>query len=166
MKRIVIGLFISLCAISLWAQEKNPVPPPTSYRIDITLVEYDSGKKINTRQYSVYTTNRGETAVLRTSLRLPYAGEKGPQYLDIGFDMQCRLRVLSDAEGGGLKLDTDGQLSAMSPENGSGSNPPPLRRNQFVASTMVAASTSFVIASLDQLETNRRYDFVITVNKL
>lgn len=164
MKRIAIGLFILVCAVSLWAQEKNSFPPPASYRIDVALVEYDSGKKINTRQYSVYTTNGAETAMLNTNLRLPYAGEKGPQYLDIGLDLTCRLRELRDA--GGLMLETNGSLSAMSPENGSGTNPPPLRRNQFQAATLVTPGKAFVIASIDQLQSNRRYDFVFTVTKL
>lgn len=160
MNRIAAMLVVLLCVAGLWAQEQ-PKKQEIGYRIDISLVELENNKKINTRQYSVLATDGAGTSILNTNLRLPYTGEKGPQYLDIGFDFNCRLRLMQD---GVLHFDGDGQLSAMSPENGA-TTPPPLRRNRFIANTVVIPGKPFIMASLDQLETNRRYEVVVTVSK-
>ena len=173
MKRILSLFIVLLCGATLWAQEKKAdYPPMSAYRVDIALIESDSGKKINTRQFSIMMTdsrvlppppNASATSSLNTNLRLPYAGEKGPQYMDIGFDFNCRMTLLSD---GRVYFEADGQLSSMTTENASQGGPPPLQRNRFSAATIPTFGKPFTIASVDQLGSNRRYEFQVTVTKL
>lgn len=167
MKRIVGVLLVVLCAVALWGQEEKkpeaPMPPSSAYRVDVLLVELDGGKKINTRQFTLMTTDRGESVRLSTDLRLPYTGEKGPQYLDVGFEFSCSVRLLRVS---GTYFETNGNLSSLAPESGSQSTPPPLRRNFFQGSTLVVSGKPFVLAGIDQLESNHRYELQVTVTKL
>lgn len=100
-KFTVLTASLALCGVVAGAQDKPVVFTPLS--VQITLSEYQGGKKISALPYLLHvsTPRAGQVAKLRVGARVPIAtsaseGETKWQYTDAGTDIDCQADALED----------------------------------------------------------------------
>src|SRR5271167_1266448 len=80
------------------AQDSSPSKPApetektvNAYRLDFSVNEFEDGKKINARQYSM-NLNADDANEIKIGTRVPVESKQGEfQYLDVGTSIWCRL---------------------------------------------------------------------------
>ena len=76
---------------SAQAEAKAPKMPPQPYLLKLSVIESDAGKPTVQREYTLEMLaddNHGSGYVsLRDAERIPYTSDKGPQYQNIGTDI-------------------------------------------------------------------------------
>lgn len=148
-------------------ETKQPEPKQVSvYHLEYIVTELEDGKRINSRNYSLSAGTDGR-ASLRVGSRVPYS--TGPastqyQYQDVGVNIDCQPQE----RGGVVFLWTRFASSGMIPPDTGTSNPyaPLFREVKFDGTSIVNLSKPTVIALLDDVATNRRYEVEVTVTKV
>jgi len=175
-----------LVAMPLRAQEEKPKAdaskpsesvrpaqrPPTWYRVDITVNEFEDGKKSNTRHYSVHINDTGDRSNTKFGTRVPVPAKSVStsdfNYIDVGLNIT--LRIVSWQGGDRNMLEMVFELSSFAiPDQAKQSIPglPVLRQVQTSESIpVVASSRPIVVASLDDPNSTKRYEFAATLTKL
>jgi hypothetical protein len=137
--------------------------PVVVYRIEINVREVEDGRRLNSRNY-VMVLEEGYYGSVRVGNRVPIIGEKGPQYLDAGMNIDCRPRERGD----GISLDIHVEsLSAIPQEQPQTATANPVFRQQRTnISPIVTPGKPTVVASMDDVLSNRRYEIEVTATKV
>jgi hypothetical protein len=189
MKRtyLLLSLMLTLlAAVPLRAQEEKPKPdspkqseaarqspvlrPISWYRVDLTVSEFEDGKRLNSRHYTVHMNDSGDRSNTKFGTRVPVpTSGAGNQfnYIDVGLNIT--LRVASSATGERNMLEMGFELSSFAiPEQAKQSAPgvPILRQVQTSNSIPLVTSMPLIVASLDDPNSTKRYEFAATLTKL
>jgi hypothetical protein len=189
MKRtqLLLSLFVALLvAMPLRAQEDKPKsdapkqseaghssPTPHQivwYRVDLTVSEFEDGKKVNTRHYTLHLNDTGDRSSTKFGTRVPIPNGSNGQinYIDIGLNINMRLLDWHGNNEHNM-LDTAFELSSFAiPEQAKQTAPgvPILRQVQTTNSTPLPISKPIVVASLDDPNSTKRYQFEVMLTKL
>jgi hypothetical protein len=185
MKRTPLLLCVILAlsiTVPLRAQEEKPkadtkpaevahgAPRPVSwYRIDLTVTEFEDGKKLNARHYTLHINDIGDRSLTKFGTRVPVArsAQNGDfNYVDVGLSINMRI---VGPRGEPNMLEMGFELSSFAiPEQAKQSAPgvPILRQVQTSDSIPVTVSKPIVVASLDDPNSTKRYQFEATITKL
>lgn len=151
--------------------------PVSAYRLDFSLNEMEGGKKINTRQYSMYLdaadpkehnyyhlSHSGSSKNIRIGTRVPVEMKQGEiEYVNVGTDISAGI---SEQENG-LLLDVDCEISSLAdPEQAKTSSRPLLRKMTIGASTVAGVGKPVVIGSVDDPDSKRQFQLEVTAIKL
>jgi len=170
-RQMSIRCAIALLAISLplipklatAQQETKPQKPLSAYRLEFTVQELDNGKRVNSRNYMVMAVE-GNYARMRVGNRVPYqTAEKQYQYSNVGMNIDCRPR--ENENGVGLEITVDFSSVAPPSETAPSYNPV-FRSNRSEIQTVVALGKPTLVTSLDDVESNRRYEIEVTATKV
>lgn len=143
---------------------------PATYKLEFTVHQFENGKKINDRSYSVIVERgRAREDANRYSLK---AGSKVPvvtgsssaaasqySYMDIGMNFDCRLWGRDDD----LTLQSTVEVSSIS--QGSSSQPT-VRQAKADLVSPIGGAKPVTIASFDEVDAPRRMDIEVTATKL
>lgn len=151
------------------AAEKQ-TSPPNFYRVDYTIHELDHGKRTNTRNYTLKVESKGERAKFRVGSRIPVVtgtvvpgGSSQFQYHDVGVNMDCVLREHDNL----VWLYTKLELSSVAgSDSGSATYPPVLRNFSFEDTTPAPLGKSTLVGAIDDVNSDRRYEIEVTVEKI
>ena len=137
----------------------------TAFRLEFSLIESEDGNKINTRHYSMnlvpgYTPSNE----IKIGSRVPVEGKQGEmQYIDVGTNIWSRLTE----RGGALQLEVRAELSNFAnPEQENRTAMPLLRQLRINASTVAMAGKPTVLGVVDDPNSKRQFQLVVTVTKL
>ena len=192
MKRMSLLLSMMLAllvAVPLRGQEEKPkndaakpvsaahadVRTATWYRVDIIVNEFEDGKKMNSRHYTVHINDTGDRSSTKFGTRVPVpagSGNSGSNtqftYIDVG--MNINVRIVSWAGGERNMLEMGFELSSFAiPEQAKQTAPgvPILRQVQTSNSIPVATSSKpMVVASLDDPNSTKRYEIEAMLTKM
>jgi hypothetical protein len=139
--------------------------PLAVYRIEFNVREIEDGKRLNSRNYMM-VVDEGNRGMIRVGNRVPFqTSEKQYQYHDVGMNIDCRPR---DREGG-IELVINVEVSSVVPPGQLEAAPTfnPVFRTQSTGVTpIVAPGKPTLVASMDDVVTNRRYEIEVTVTKV
>jgi hypothetical protein len=170
-----IALAVLIC-VGCLAQQSNPArqagstttvrPDDATYRVDFSVTEFDASKRTNVRTYTLLV-RMDKMAVLRTGNRIPVQAGPGDQYqyMDVGINIDCELFHAST----GLGITTTLEISSLAtPPPGvpplgvsSGAYHPVVRKLSASQSAVIAPNQRTVLANLDDVTTDRRYEFAV-----
>ena len=130
------------------SERPKPVQP---YRLDFALDELESGKKINTRHYSM-TLTAGATNEMKIGTRVPVSTTSGAstqyQYLDVGTSIWANLREVGDD----LQLEVRSDVSNLdlsSPRDRDLAPAPIVRQIQLNGKTLLVIGKAITLAAVD-----------------
>ena len=134
-----------------------------AYRLDFSVNEFEDGKKINTRQYSM-NLNAEDANEIKIGTRVPVESKQGEfQYLDVGTNIWCRIGERTN----GLPLSVRAEISNFAMPDQQGQTPRPvLRQLSIKASTVAQLGKPMVVGSVDDPNSKRQFQLEVTVTKL
>ncbi len=145
--------------------EEQLKKPINAYRLDFSLNEMEDGKKINSRQYSMYL-KANDYSEIKIGTRVPVeagAGKDVFQYVDVGTSIRGKVEEREN----GLLLDINCDTSHFAdPERAKTSSIPLLRQVRISASTVAAVGKPIVIGSADDPDSKRQYQLEVTATRL
>lgn len=180
---ILTGLLLVWC-LALSAQEdQNSAPKPEPrltnwYKIDISLNEFEDGKRINTRSYTANAEENGGTSVAKLGDRVPIVtGSAAPgsgqspmfQYLDVGLNISCYIRDRHGRGRLGLTVAVDQSSVTFADQKVLRTAPdqPVIRQMKMENTAFVTLGKPTLIASVDDPgKPNHKYTVEATVTKL
>lgn len=139
--------------------------PVTAFRLDFALSEFEDGKKINTRHYSMnLVPGYVPSNELRIGSRVPVEAKQGEmQYIDVGTNIWSRMTE----HGNGVQLEVRADLSNIAgDEQESHSATPIVRQLRISASTVAIPGKPTIIGVVDDPNSKRQYQLEVTVTKL
>jgi hypothetical protein len=153
------------------SESARPAPrAPNWYKVDLTVSEFEDGKKMNTRHYTVHVDDIGDRSNTKFGTRVPVSNHGSTSdfsYIDVGLNIT--MRIVGE-RGEHNILETGFELSSFAiPEQAKQTVPgvPILRQVQTSNSLPVASvSKPIVVASLDDPNSTKRYQFEIVLTKL
>jgi hypothetical protein len=152
------------------AQDSSPsksAPEPekivNAYRLDFSVNEFEDGKKINTRQYSM-NLNADDSNEIKIGTRVPVESKQGEfQYIDVGTNISCRLGERPN----GLSIAVRAEISNFAmPDQQAQQERPILRQLSIKASTVAQLGKPTVVGSVDDPNSKRSFQLEVTVTKL
>ena len=155
--------FLLIPKVAIAQEESKPQKPITAYRIEFNVREVENGKRLNSRNYMM-TAEDGSFAKIRVGNRVPYqTAEKQYQYNNVGMNIDCRPHEQQE----GLALDIMVDFSSVAPSSETApSFNPVFRSNRSEVQTVVAFGKPTLVTSLDDVESNRRYEIEVTATKV
>lgn len=191
MRKAVFVLTLSLLTLVAsevkmgWSQEASKAhttktPPDEdsveAYRVDLSFIELEDGKKLNTRHYSIDLTGRRPNEI-KIGTRVPVAtancnsssssasasGSEQYQYLDIGTRAEAQLISHGD------ELHVSGDISTLDTSAGpevSARLLPVIRQIKIEGSTALVLGKPIIMGSADDPNSKRQFQLEVTVTKL
>jgi hypothetical protein len=143
-----------------WGQK-----PLEAYHLEFDLTESEDGKKVSSRQYSTnLSTNQGNE--IKIGSRVPVeAKEGGFQYLDVGTSIFARVGETR----GQAELTVRAEINNFAiPEPGQEKldTHPVLRQFKIGGSTLLPLGRPIVMSSVDDPNSKRQFQLVVTVTNL
>ena len=138
--------------------------PVVAYRIEFNVREIEDGKRLNSRNYMMVVED-GLYGRIRVGNRVPYqASEKQYEYIDVGMNIDCRPQERE----GGVALDWSLESSSVvAQEQTAGVTTNPVFRQQKTTIwSVVTPGKPTLVASMDDVVTNRRYEIEVTATKV
>jgi hypothetical protein len=171
----LFGSILLICASTLSAQDKMAIPPPASpavkhyYRLNYVLKEWDDGKVINQRAYTLPTTARADTLTisttagdewtrLRAGTRLPVPKGNEVSYIDVGVNIDNRLREAGDM----LSLELTADITSAAPETGNATVAPALRQVRATTQSLITAGKPAIVFTADDPASHHRFELEVT----
>ena len=140
----------------------------SSYRVDFTLTEFEEGKKINSRSYSL-TTQVGHRDKLRLGGRVPVATNIGAsppnaqfQYLDIGMNIDCSI----PEQDGSVLINSTIDSSSAAPQPEPQTHQPVLRQMRYEVATVLTPGKPTIIGTMDDPTSKARFQLDVTAPKV
>jgi hypothetical protein len=185
MKRTSLLLLITaalLAAMPLRAQQEKPKPenapkseaahaaprPVTWYRVDLAINEFEDGKKTNTRHYTMHVSDWGDESVMKLGTRVPVprsAANGDFSYIDVGLNVRTRIIGRGDDHTMEMSFDlTSFAIPEQAKQTAQGQ--PILRQVQATNWMPVTTSKPVVVASLDDPNSTKRYEFEASLTKM
>lgn len=143
------------------------------YRLDFVVREQEGDKTINSRAYSM-SVMRGDWGKIRVGSKVPIKySDTQTNYQDVGINIDCRLQWAKD----NLLLTTNFESSSYVPEAEARSASAPkvattstanpiIRHVSLNGDALLTIGKPAVIAKLDDVGTNRRYEIEVTATKV
>jgi hypothetical protein len=154
------------------AAERDKLSTP--YRVEYTWSEFDDGKKINTRNYTVLVGTVHGFGNLRVGSKVPVVtGSAQPganafpvqyQMMDIGVNIDSRV----DETPNGLKIYTnlDSTSFSQNPDQADNQNRPPVvHQIKLALDTVVPPNKRTVISTVDDPGSKRSFQLEVMVSK-
>ena len=175
-KRTVIsllatGVFLFVLTPPAQAQAaQSSAKPPSSkqvvpYRLDFSINELEGGKMINTRRYSMNLTDDSGGGDLKIGSRVPVGTEEGKiQYVDVGTSIYAHFATWLTP----VTLFVHAEISSFAtPDDAKqDSHPPLLRQMRISGSTVLIAGKPMIVGTVDDPNSNRSFQLVVTATKL
>ena len=146
-------------------KEQKPV---AAYRLEFNIRELENGKRLNSRNYMMMA-REGDTGKIRIENNVPYPtgttvnGSPQWQYHGVGMNIDCRPRQQEI----GVALDIVVRFSSVAPQPASASiSSPVLHSDETDVQTVVAFGKPTLVTSLDDVDSNRRYEIEVTATKV
>jgi hypothetical protein len=138
--------------------------PVAEYRIEFNIREIEDGKRLNSRNYMM-VVQEGSFGRIRVGNRVPYqTDEKQFQYQDVGMSIDCRPRERESDVALEWSLESS---SVVAQEQTAGVTSNPVFRQQRTNDTsVVTPGKPALVASMDDVVTNRRYEIEVTATKV
>ena len=183
---MAVGLLLAAGLATAQETPKAPSPPSEAqkkpgsvYRLDYVVRELEDGKRINSRLYSLSLSGKStQRFALRVGSKVPIektafhgtgVSSGTVEYQDVGINIDSRLYELPDD----ILLNTTFESSSIvtpekpAEERGNPiSLPPVFRQVRFNGDSLVTLGKPTVIATLDDVTTNRRYEIEVTATKM
>jgi len=149
--------------VAIAQQDTKPQKPITAYRLEFNVRELDNGKRVNSRNYMIMAAE-GDYARMRVGNRVPYqTAEKQYQYSNVGMNIDCRPHGQEE----GVALDITVDFSSVAPPSETApSYNPVFRSNSSTVQTVLALGKPTLVTSLDDVDSNRRYEIEVTATKV
>jgi hypothetical protein len=160
----LVAFCLALIPRSSTAQQETKVQKPvTAYRLEFSVRELDSGKRVNSRNYMMMAED-GSYARIRVGNKVPYqTAEKQYQYYDVGMKIDCRPHEQQE----GVALDFQVDFSSVAPPSETApSYNPVFRSNRSEVQTVVSFGKPTLVTSLDDVESNRRFEIEVTATQV
>jgi hypothetical protein len=137
--------------------------PVVAYRIEFNVREIEDGKRLNSRNYMMMADD-GDWAKIRVGNRVPYQSPEKPiQYQDIAMNIDCRPHERDDS----IALVIHVDFSSLAPETQTGPTLPPVFRTERTeVESIVKPGKPTLVASMDDVLSNRRYEIEVTATKV
>jgi hypothetical protein len=136
-----------------------------AYHLDFAINEFEDGKKINSRQYSL-NLSTNDSNEIKIGTRIPVETKESEfQYLDIGTSIWAQLRE----QKGQTLLVVRAEVSNFAiPEHGLDKPDPhpALRQLKVSGSTLLPLTKPMVLDSVDDPNSKRSFQLEVTVTKL
>jgi hypothetical protein len=191
-KRILICIPVMILVLAAWPANSGRAREATTdteakkmsaeaiyrsvYRLDFVVRELAGDKAVNSRAYTM-SVKLGDMGKIRVGSKIPFMiSDKDVQYQDVGINIDCKAQFLED----GLLLSTYFESSSVVRENegrtggpadvggvavGAGGNPI-IRRVSFNGDASVTVGKPAIIARLDDVATNHRFEIEVTATKV
>jgi len=180
---ILITILIAGCSALSAQEEPKPAPKPEPrltnwYKVEITLSEFEDGKKTNTRSYTMEAEENGSPAVMKLGDRVPIV-TGGPvraednkllnvqfQYIDVGLNITAYVRERQGRLGLTVSVD---QSSVATPTEALrvAPNQPMIRQLKMENTAFITPGKPILVASVDDPgRANHKYTVDATVTKL
>jgi hypothetical protein len=151
------------------------VPPRTAYKLEYVINELENGKKVESRNYTLYATPE-RSCSSRLGTRVPYkttsADGKMPQtqYYNVGTNIDCRVTPVSDtlAEvSTSISISSPVMRTAQEGERASTVAGEPLLRDvSGQGATILAVGKPLTIFDLDEPNSHRTFQVQLTVTRV
>jgi hypothetical protein len=137
--------------------------PMAAYRIEFNVREIENGKRLNSRNYMIMAKDN-DWSRIRVQDNVPYqASDNSYQHTDLRMDIDCRPHERSD----NVALDISVNFSSMAPAPDSAPRTPPVFRTANTGiSAVVTLGKPTLVASSDDVSSNRRYEIEVTATKV
>jgi type II secretory pathway component GspD/PulD (secretin) len=175
-------LILACMAIAAGAQDassQSPAKPAAEpsqsgnpYRLDFTLSEIESGKKINGRSYSMIAIGDGMKASLKLGKRVPVETGSAPdakvtqfQYLDVGTSIDCRVHEVQ----GAVLLTIWADFSSIASEqalNPAVNGAPVIARINSDTTALAELGKPIVVAKMDDPTSKRTFELEVVATRL
>jgi hypothetical protein len=139
--------------------------PLVVYRIEFNVREVENGKRLNSRNY-IMLVEDGQWGRIRVGNRVPYqSAEKQYQYQDVGMNIDCHPRGREDSVALDIGVES---MSVVPPEQATAATTlqPMFRQQRSNITSVVTLGKPTLIASMDDVVTNRRYEIEVTATKV
>jgi hypothetical protein len=151
------------CAVLLAAcafGQSKPEEAHARYRLNFVLKQLDQGKVLSTHNYTTYAETSSGAAQIRTGNRVPVdvGGEKGIQYVDVGFN--CDARIDGPTNGSGLGFDITWDLSTMPAVTGSEKI---IRQVRVRSTPNLPLGKQALVGSADDINSGQQFELWVTV---
>jgi hypothetical protein len=134
------------------------------YRLDFTLTELESGKKIDTREYSMNLSPAGGGGRVQIGTRVS-TGTKAdgtPQYIDIG-TLLIGMLYMRD---GALMMNANCDVSSIVPDAAKVDGRPVLRTLTISNSTAVVEGKTVLVGTADDPDSKHEFELEVTVTEM
>ena len=138
--------------------------PVVAYRIEFNVREIEDGKRLNSRNYMMLVED-GSYGRIRVGNRVPYqASEKQFQYQDVGMNIDCRPHGREDSVA--LEWSLESSSVVAQEQTGGVTSNPVFRQQRTNDTSVVTPGKPTLVASMDDVVTNRRYEIEVTATKV
>jgi hypothetical protein len=138
--------------------------PLVAYRIEFNVREIEDGKRLNSRNYMMIVED-GSWGMIRVGNRVPIVGgAKGLQYDDVGMNIDCQPRGREDSVALQISLESSSVVAQEMPP--AAASNPVFRQQKSNITSVVTPGKPTLIATMDDVVTNRRYEIEVTATKV
>ncbi len=143
------------------AQTKEAAPPKSAavYRLTFVVRELQGDKQLNSREFTA-SAEDGEWARVRVGNSVPLKSRQNKfTYQDVGINIDCHVMKREK----GLLIDMRFDSSNFVAESGAEATELPLiRQFRFSGQSLLTLGKPAVVAKLDDVATNHRYEIEVT----
>jgi len=163
------------CAVSpmVKAQDKPTTPsaaatqkmPVDAYHLDFSIDEMQSGKKINSRRYSMNISNDSSPKQLKIGTRIPVDGENGKfEYLDVGTSISAQMVSWQTPLGVDISVDISNFANPDEALHGNGR--PLLRQMRITGRMPVVLGKPVVVGSVEDPNSDHQFQLEVAITKI
>jgi len=137
--------------------------PLVAYRIEFNVREMENGKRLNSRNYMLVATDDNWSKI-RVGNRVPYqASDNSYQFTDVRMNIDCRPHERNDS----VALSMVVEFSSFAPPAEAAPKAPPVFRTERTdVDPVVTPGKPTLVASMDDVVSNRRYEIEVTATKV
>jgi hypothetical protein len=146
-------------------QKSAEQKPLEAYRLDFAINEFEDGKKINSRQYSLNLSSVDSNDI-KIGTRIPVEAKEGEfQYVDVGTNISAQLR---ESRGQTILMVRAEVSNFAIPEQGLDKPDPhpALRQLKVTGSTLLPLAKPMVMDSVDDPNSKRQFQLEVMATKL
>jgi hypothetical protein len=138
--------------------------PALAYRIEFNVREIEDGKRLNSRNYMMVLED-GSNGRIRvgSDVAVP-VGEKTQAKVELGMNIDCRPHARENSVALDFSLESTNVVTSEKPIIGT--IQPAFRRQRSNISSLVTPGKPTLVASMDDVESNRRYEIEVTATKV
>ena len=138
--------------------------PLVAYRIEFNVREIEDGKRLNSRNY-VMVVGDGAWGRIRVGTRVPVATSPGQfEYNDVGMKIDCQPRGREDSVVLDISLESTSEVAQEQPP--AATTRPVIRKQSSNVTSVVTPGKPTLVASMDDVISNRRYEIEVTATKV
>jgi hypothetical protein len=178
---VFVALLVLVVVSRAPAQEaggEKPVKIYPTYRLDFSLNELEDGKKVNTRSYTMimqsapanvgsdgWTSSNRMESLTRVPVVTAALNSNTPPttvYIDVGLSISARLRPHGET----TEVNGNIELGSLAQPDQAASGHPVFRTVGSGFGAEVTSGKPMLVASIDDINSTRRYEVEVTATKL